>query len=100
MALKKLTVIDDHTGEKRELAGAALLANGSVAALIEASIYCLNELYISKEDGSLHISRMSIGGVMHGGDIDGYNEDTIEHLQIVGVMFGEIPIRDFLSRKA
>lgn len=70
-------VIDDHNGMERKLYGVALLSNGYPGALIDHWCYCVNQLYISKKDGRVHISPCSIGGNVYNQDIERYNEECM-----------------------
>lgn len=68
------TIIDDHTGEIIIPFGVALLSNDEVVALLNHKCYSLNKLYIGKDD-NVHLSKMSVGGIMVNNDIDRYNAE-------------------------
>lgn len=65
---RTLKVVDDHNNKERELIGLWVNERGQVAAAIDAPMYCLNKVYTDSE-GTLHLSRESIGGVYDHGEI-------------------------------
>lgn len=76
---------DDHMGGRPnyEIQGVGMLSvyttEGNIIRRYPVALhkgkYCLNSLYICKEDGKVHLSTFSVGGVVNGMS----TEDIMEH---------------------
>lgn len=70
--------IDNHDDEELQLGGIFELVDGSVVQYIDGTRYqSLNGLYISDDDGRVHCSQASVGGVIEGCDINRYNHSLM-----------------------
>ena len=75
-------LIDNHTNDFETLIGLVEFVNEykPLAGCFNARHFCLNEVYLN-EIGILHLSQMSIGGVLYGiesKDIDKYNKTVCQ----------------------
>ena len=62
MAVKKLMIIDDHTGKELEygLIGIWVSDRGKIGAGLDTPLYSINEIYIGV-DGNIHLGEASVG---------------------------------------
>jgi len=62
MAVKKLMIIDDHTGKELEygLIGIWVSDRGKIGAGLDTPLYSINEIYIGV-DGNIHLGVASVG---------------------------------------
>jgi len=76
-------VIDSHDGSEMPIVGLVEFNNQSkgLAACLDARYYSLNAIYLNDNDERLHLSQMSIGGVLWGvptsEKLKKYNDDAI-----------------------
>ena len=76
-------VVDDHCPRELQLTGLVEFNNPwkGLGCCLDYHHFCLNECYISEEDGKLHLSMASNGGVLYGitqKAIDKFNAITIQ----------------------
>lgn len=61
------TYIDDHTGKEKKLYAVGILVSqeSRLVLIYENSKFCLNGLYINKEDDKIHLSQCTEAGIMN-----------------------------------
>lgn len=57
---------DNHNygTSKTKIAGVGFMSDGSIVGLFDSRYFSLNELYISKASGEVHLSTCSVAGVV------------------------------------
>lgn len=77
--------IDGHNSKEESIngfygvTGIAHLVRDDVGMMFDSAYYCLNHVYINEVDDKVHLSPMSIGGVVWAGDLV---EKVLEYNQI------------------